>query len=707
MARMRKKGRSGAAKNYITRNRALKKLQVTLADFRRLCILKGIFPRQPKNVKKANRGKTAPTTFFYAKDIAYLAHEPVIQKLREHKTFAKKLSKAIGRKEWQLAKNLHDNKPVYRLDHIIKERYPTFDDSLKDIDDALSLLTLFANLPASERVHADVVSNCARLCAEWQLYVMKAKALRKVFLSIKGVYFQAEVRGQTITWLVPYMFTQNIPSDIDFRIMMTFLELYQTLLGFVLFKLYTDENLVYPPKFDQDKDAAGAGVGALTLDAASAAVLRGENASGDASASASGSGQEAAKKLSQKVIKKQIREISRSGAAAGGADAMSEVQEDDTVGAEASTTAGDEADERFVEQPSKTADDQEQSGAGLTTLAEIQAASAEGDGAATTLFTPYTFYISRECPRPILEFVLKSFGASAAKVGWDEVAGAGSAVSETDARITHHIVDRPIPANGRKKYGGARVFVQPQWIVDCANARRLLPTEPYGPGQTLPPHLSPFVDSAEVARRGGYVPAEARAELGIEDEQEQGSDDDSSDEDADVDDGDGSMVDEDEDEADADGKSAVQGKDKAKVKAKAASVDVSKRPALAALLADPLDAASAGLLDAAELEAEAVGGEDALDEVRTKHEAAIKAARKQAKAVGGGARSGRQGGKSEDDEAKEMAQMMMSNRSRKLYNKLSYSANKRSEEKTKLEQKKKALDKAGKKQVKAKAAGRA
>jgi len=34
MGKMKKKGESGAATNYISRNQALKKLQLTLADFR-------------------------------------------------------------------------------------------------------------------------------------------------------------------------------------------------------------------------------------------------------------------------------------------------------------------------------------------------------------------------------------------------------------------------------------------------------------------------------------------------------------------------------------------------------------------------------------------------------------------------------------------------------------------------------------------------
>ena len=140
MGRLRQKGKAGAAKAYVTRSKAVKRLQCSLADFRRLCILKGapsfyphtgqsiylghlgIFPREPRHRKRANKGSSAPTSFYYAKDIAYLAHEPILKKLREHKAFAKKLARALGRGEWSSAKSLEENKPVYRLDHIIKER---------------------------------------------------------------------------------------------------------------------------------------------------------------------------------------------------------------------------------------------------------------------------------------------------------------------------------------------------------------------------------------------------------------------------------------------------------------------------------------------------------------------------------------------------------------------------------------------------------
>jgi hypothetical protein len=39
-----------------------------------------------------------------------------------------------------------------------------------------------------------------------------------------------------------------MPADVDFRIMLTFIEFYTTLTGFVNFKLFNTVNLHYPPK---------------------------------------------------------------------------------------------------------------------------------------------------------------------------------------------------------------------------------------------------------------------------------------------------------------------------------------------------------------------------------------------------------------------------------------------------------------------------
>lgn len=49
-----KAGHAGEAVNYVGRTKAVKKLQISLKDFRRLCILKGIYPRDPKNKKAGN-----------------------------------------------------------------------------------------------------------------------------------------------------------------------------------------------------------------------------------------------------------------------------------------------------------------------------------------------------------------------------------------------------------------------------------------------------------------------------------------------------------------------------------------------------------------------------------------------------------------------------------------------------------------------------
>uniref|UniRef100_A0A8C7D1T6 Pescadillo homolog n=1 Tax=Oncorhynchus kisutch TaxID=8019 RepID=A0A8C7D1T6_ONCKI len=243
-----KKYERGSATNYITRNKARKKLQLSLADFRRLCILKGIYPHEPKHKKKVNKGSTAPRTFYLLKDIRFLLHEPIVRKFREYKVFVRKLRKAYGKAEWTAVERLRDNKPGYKLDHIIKERYPTFIDALRDIDDALSMCFLFSTFARTGKCHVQTITLCRRLTVEWMNYVVTSRSLRKVFISIKGIYYQAEVLGQLITWLVPYQFAHDHPTDVDYRVMATFTEMYTTLFGFINFRLYQTLNLVYPPK---------------------------------------------------------------------------------------------------------------------------------------------------------------------------------------------------------------------------------------------------------------------------------------------------------------------------------------------------------------------------------------------------------------------------------------------------------------------------
>ncbi|SCV01030.1 LANO_0F09802g1_1 [Lachancea nothofagi CBS 11611] len=478
--RIKKRNVSGNARNFVTRSQAVRKLQVSLADFRRLCIFKGIYPREPRNKKKANKGSTAPTTFYYSKDIQYLMHEPVLQRFREHKTFAKKLTKALGRGEVSAAKRLETNSPNYKLDHIIKERYPGFPDALRDIDDALNMLFLFANLPASDQVSSRVTQDAQSICNQWLAYVSRERAVRKVFVSIKGVYYQASVKGEDIRWLVPYKFPENIPSDVDFRIMLTFLEFYSTLMHFVLYKLYTDSGLVYPPKLDLAKNKIIGGLSAYVLES-------------NAEESALTAPQLSATSVEAKALDASTLSSALKADNAGGA----ENEDSDQEGADEETVLDTFEDSNknkgdLLDQPSKY------------------------DSPAATLFSDFVFFISREVPVDILEFLILSCGGSViCEAALDQL----ESRKDIDlSKVTHQIVDRPVLKN---KVGG-RTYLQPQWVFDSINKSELAPASQYLPGEPLPPHLSPWGDA------GGYDPTaelvdeeDEEDEVEVQDEEEQ------------------------------------------------------------------------------------------------------------------------------------------------------------------------------------------
>ncbi|KAG5419231.1 NOP7 [Candida metapsilosis] len=612
MARIKRKGTSGNAKNFITRTQAIKKLQISLADFRRLCIFKGIYPREPRNKKKANKGSTAPVTFYYTKDIQYLLHEPVLDKFRQHKTFAKKLQRALGKGEISSASKLEQNRPKYKLNHIIKERYPTFLDALRDLDDPLNMLFLFSNMPATDRVSTKVVGDAEKLCNQWLAYVAKERLLKKVFVSIKGVYYQATVKGQEIRWLIPYKFPTNIPTDVDFRIMLTFLEFYSTLLNFVMYKLYNESGLIYPPHIDTAKLK---GVGGLT-----SYILQSKDSKNgnlllkqQQSQTKEGNKEEVGQELSQSEIQRALK-ADKETANDKGEEEQEEVENNDA----AATVEEVELDTFQDNSTTKSAD----------TLIQPSKFSSP----TSQLFSKFIFYIGREVPLDILEFVILSCGGTViSEISLDDLKlNDPKAYEQLNLdSITHQIVDR----NKILSKVPGRTYIQPQWVFDCVNKQELISVGPYAPGETLPPHLSPWGDA------GGYDPskdekkASAEGEADVAESEEEEDDD----EEIEVESGDEDQ-DEDEEEEDEDEDLKAQ----------------------------------------KELEMEVAGekfSEQKQDEPKSKKQKTKSAS------------------KADDEEAKELAKIMMTNKQKKLYKKMQYGIDKKETRNKELAKKRKQLDK--------------
>ena len=377
------------------------------------------------------------------------------------------------------------------LDHVIKERYPTFVDALRDLDDALSMLFLFASLPSTTAVPPKTIRLCQRLCHEFQLYVIASHSLRKSFLSIKGVYYQASVHGQDIMWLTPYRFVQNITGDVDFRIMGTFIEFYTTLLGFVNYRLYSSQGLVYPPRFDVSGDELGAELGAFSLEGLQL-------------------GEDTEVQNTQLVSKSRGSEKGVGMINHGKAFEMTDTDTEEPAVQE--VVAGERREQ--IRGTEGDIDKFEVTASGADVLPQ----PAMDNSQASKLFASLHVYLSRESPRQPLEFILKSCGCK--RVSWSTMLGGGAFTDEEkDPSITHQIIDRPsssmlhdsksqgFEANRERitsvgnRYPG-RTYVQPQWVWDCMNAGELLRPDLYAPGAILPPHISPWVK----AKPGTYDP---------------------------------------------------------------------------------------------------------------------------------------------------------------------------------------------------------
>lgn len=142
--------KEGATRNFITRSQALKKLQVSLKDFQRLCILKGVYPRDVARggtltSKGINRKKLKKDKVYYhVNDVRYLGSGDLLARFRDISAHLKRYRKLVKRGEHFDAKLTDRKKPKYSLAPIVKERCPALVNAVSELDDAVSTIAAVA-----------------------------------------------------------------------------------------------------------------------------------------------------------------------------------------------------------------------------------------------------------------------------------------------------------------------------------------------------------------------------------------------------------------------------------------------------------------------------------------------------------------------------------------------------------------------------------
>ena len=484
----------GKANSLVTRNFAAKKLQVNFDQFRRLCILKGIFPRAiPAGAGKL-RGKTA----YLKKDIKLLKNDPILDVMRQRKIYNRRLLRRIRRNEPAAAESVRKTFPVMRLDHIIRERYPTFRDALKGMQDAITMLSVVAKHSPTGEIPEKKIVEAQRLVREWEAYVVETRALTKAFISVRGFYFQAYVGGVNVTWIVPHNFGL-VENNVDYNVIVPFIDVYITLASFVNYKLYADKDFLYPPQINEAMVKAGEYLAAVALHKKETLVPE-IAAAKKADAEKTELEIESEKRIAQ--LTQKMSSIAKSDLEAQKAnpsadmDALNDEDGPDDEDADIEEEEDDDEEKKEEKEESEKVNENEEENKQNNNNNDDDDKEIKLNFG--KLFERCKFYLGREVPRRPLELLIKGNGG---QVAWDTPF---APYARDDATITHEVMDRNAVA-GRV---AGRDYVQPQWVFDCVNEHILIPVDEYAPGRQPPPHLSPFVRESE----NDYTP-ERRVEL--------------------------------------------------------------------------------------------------------------------------------------------------------------------------------------------------
>ena len=411
MGKQLKKGQKGRRSNLVREDKVLDRVALPdMKEFRRVCILRGVYPREmPKE-------ENSPFAAFHKRDLAMINSDPMTCFIREHQVWLKNAKKKHNRGELYLRPQ-----PKAPYAQLILSRYPTPLDAIHDLDDALRVVALFAQLAGSDVIPSERVTKCRKLLAEFHYYVARTGCLNAAFISVSGFYFMATLEGEKVLWLIPHSFPIPRDSEVDFSVMLNFLELYEHLLGFMNKHFFIKIGMKYPPVYDEQKWNESFYIDSIV----------------------------------------------------------------DVFPQEQPPATEEPAPEASPEESEQRAKMREALAAAAKTEEEEEEQEEEEE---KRLFADFVFTIDHSVPRDPIAFVVKALGG---RIVWDE--------DSDDPSITHTIIDRKQGLQESRFM--KRTYVQPQWVFDCLNMKRVLPLDvadgSYAPGKELPPHLSPFFGKEE------------------------------------------------------------------------------------------------------------------------------------------------------------------------------------------------------------------
>jgi pescadillo len=235
-------------KRYLTRMQATRLLQTDSMGFRRLCILKGIYPRAIGRSKQKASGNDKQ--YYLTKEIKWLVHDQINSQAHAFEAFEKKARAAKSQHKFHELEALQLRKPQYRLDATIKERYPFFADAVKDIDDAMTMISLYAFLSPEIKSNTTIEFHHAlpsglhdkakNVINDFMGFIAQSHLLSRAFISVKGYYYEVFVHGQRVIFLMPHEYASKFPEGIQQYVLITFLEFYVELMRFIMHKLHRD-----------------------------------------------------------------------------------------------------------------------------------------------------------------------------------------------------------------------------------------------------------------------------------------------------------------------------------------------------------------------------------------------------------------------------------------------------------------------------------